>query len=74
MTAEETAPTGEWSAKIARYVLEILALFGVLGFPLALLFSDLRLVLGSFRTGVAVSILYLVYKIAQEVHYIRKFH
>jgi len=69
MSSQEYTPTGEWSAKIARYVIYIVSLFTIIGIPLAILSANLIVILIGIQTGVTVSILYLVYKIAQEVHY-----
>lgn len=74
MPSEEDGPNGEWSAKLVRLVISIVSFFTILGIALAYLATELSLVITGFRMGVGVSILYLVYKIAQEVHYFRKTH
>jgi len=73
MSAKENVPTGEWSETVARYVFTITTLFTILGITLVFLSSNVGLAFSGLRTGVAVSILYLIYKIAQEVHYFRKY-
>mgnify|MGYP006292616933 CR=1 FL=1 len=74
MPSEEDGPNGEWSAKLVRLIIYIVSFFTILGIVLAYLTTALPLVIAGFRMGVVVSILYLVYKIAQEVHYFRKTH
>ena len=65
---------GEWSAKLVRLIIYIVSSFTILGIALAYLATELSLVITGFMMGVSVSILYLVYKIAQEVHYFRETH
>ena len=72
MPSEADDRSGEWSAKLVRLVIYIVSFFTVLGVVLAYLTTELALVIFGFRIGLVVSILYLVYKVAQEVHYLRE--
>jgi small-conductance mechanosensitive channel len=74
MPSKEDGPSGEWSAKLVRLIIYLVSFFTILGIVLAYLTTELALVLAGFRMGVIVSILYLIYKIAQEVHYFRTTH
>lgn len=72
MPSKENAATGEWSGTVVRSIVKITALFAAIGIALGYFNTDLSWILSGFRTGVAVSTLYVVYKIAQEVHHFRE--
>lgn len=72
MPSKENTTTGEWNEQIVRSIVTIVGLFAVSGVTLAYFTTDLSWILSGFRTGVTVSILYVVSKIAQEIHYFRK--
>ena len=72
MPPKENTGAREWNTRIVRSIVTILGLFTVIGTVLAFVGTNLSLIVTGFRTGVDVSILYVVYKLAQEIHYSRK--
>ena len=71
MPTEQAAPHGEWSAAVVRYLIYIVGSFTTVGVVFGWLTTFLGLATLGFFVGVALSVLYLLYKIAQEIHHLR---
>lgn len=69
MPSTQNAPDNAWNRKLAFTVTVILGLFiGVGMFSLWFTNEGPGIVLTWFWVGVGVSVIYLLYKIAQEIH------
>jgi hypothetical protein len=71
MSAVENPGDGSWSVSLTRVVMAVTTLCSLAGIAFAFLFTSLAPIFSGIQLGVWLSILYVLYKIAQELHHLR---
>jgi hypothetical protein len=72
MSSEQAAPDGAWSGTLVQYIIYLSSLFTAIGTAIALPITGFGLaIVVALQLGPGGSTLYLLYKIAQELHHLR---
>ena len=71
MSDVQNSGDGSWSVAITRVVIGVTTVCSLAGIAFAYLFTSLAPIFSGIQLGVGLSILYVLYKIAQELHHLR---
>lgn len=72
MPSEEDIPEGHWSTELTRHLVYIIGSFAILGATWAAADGSLNLAMRWLQIGIGISILYVLYEIAHDIHEIRE--